>query len=113
MHDLNYFRDHLDLFGEMALNRGIQIAIDGFVRQDLGRRELITETEQMKARRNRVSDEIAHLKKDKKDASSLIAEMKIVSEDIKRRGERITQLDPIHTQLLFSLPNFPPFNPPL
>jgi seryl-tRNA synthetase len=107
MHDLNYFRDHLDLFGEMALNRGIQIAIDGFVCQDLGRRELITETEQMKARRNKVSDEIARLKKDKKDASSLIAEMKAVSEDIKRRDERIAQIDAIQSEFLLSVPNLP------
>jgi seryl-tRNA synthetase len=107
MHDLNHFRDHLDLFGEMALNRGIQIAIDGFVRQDLGRRELITETEQMKARRNKVSDEIARLKKDKKDASSLIAEMKIVSEDIKRRDERIAQIDAKQSEFLLSVPNLP------
>jgi seryl-tRNA synthetase len=107
MHDLNYFRDHLDLFGEMGLKRGIQIAIDSFVRQDLGRRELITETEQIKAHRNKVSDEIARLKKDKKDASSLIAEMKAVSEDIKRRDERITQIDAIQSEFLLSVPNIP------
>jgi len=63
VHDLGYFREHLDVFGQMALNRGIQVDIDGFVRQDLGRRELITETEKLKAHRNKVSDEIARLKK--------------------------------------------------
>jgi seryl-tRNA synthetase len=113
MHDLNYFRDHLDLFGEMALNRGIQIAIDGFVRQDLGRRELITETEQMKARRNKVSDEIARLKREKKDATSLIAEMKTVSEDIKRRDERIAQIDAIQRDFLLSIPNLPHVSVPM
>jgi seryl-tRNA synthetase len=107
MHDLNYFRDHLEVFGEMALKRGIQIAIDGFVRQDIGRRELITETEQLKAHRNKVSDEIARLKKDKKDASTLIAQMKAVSEDIKRRDERIAQIDAIQSEFLMSVPNVP------
>jgi seryl-tRNA synthetase len=107
MHDLSYFREHLDVFGEMALKRGIQINIDGFVRQDLGRRELITETEQLKAHRNKVSDEIARLKKDKKDASSLIAQMKAVSEDIKRRDERIAQVDSIQSEFLLSVPNVP------
>ena len=107
MHDLNYFRDHLDVFGEMALKRGIQIDIDGFVRQDSGRRAFITETEQLKARRNKVSDEIARLKKEKKDASALIAEMKTVSEDIKRRDERITQIDATQSEFLLSVPNVP------
>ena len=107
MHDLNYFRDHLDLFGEMAAKRGIQIAIDGFVRQDIGRRELITETEQLKAHRNKVSDEIARMKKEKKDASLLIAQMKAVSEDIKRRDERIAQIDAIQSEFLLSVPNVP------
>src|SRR5258708_8654214 len=107
MHDLNYFRDHLDVFGEMALKRGIQIDIDGFVRQDSGRRAFITETEQLKARRNKVRDEIARLKKEKKDASALIAEMKTVSEDIKRRDERITQIDATQSEFLLSVPNVP------
>jgi len=107
MHDLSYFREHLDVFGQMALNRGLQIDVDGFVRQDLGRRELITETEKLKAHRNKVSDEIARLKKDKKDASELIAQMKAVSEDIKRRDERITQIDAIQSQFLLSVPNVP------
>ena len=107
MHDLSYFREHLDVFAEMALNRGIQIAIDGFVRQDIGRRELITGTEQLKAHRNKVSDEIARLKKDKKDASALIAQMKDVSEDIKRRDERIAQIDAIQSEFLLSVPNVP------
>src|SRR5258708_38986718 len=61
----------------------------------------------MKARRNKVSDEIARLKKEKKDASSLIAEMKTVSEDIKRRYERITQIDAIQGEFLLSFPNLP------
>jgi seryl-tRNA synthetase len=107
MHDLNYFRDHLDVFNEMAKNRGIQVAIDEFVRQDVGRRELITQTEQLKAYRNKTSDEIARLKKEKRDASSLIAQMKDVSEDIKRRDERIAQIDTIQCEFLFSVPNVP------
>lgn len=107
MHDLNYFREHLDVFGQMALNRGIQIDFDGFVRQDLGRRELITETERLKAHRNKVSDEIARLKREKKDASIFIAQMKAVSEDIKRRDERIAQVDAKQNEFLLSVPNVP------
>ncbi len=37
MHDLNYFRDHLDVFAEMAKKRGIVLDLDAF--RKLDRRE--------------------------------------------------------------------------
>ncbi len=61
MHDLNYFREHLDLFAEMAKNRGATLDLDAFRTLDKERRELITATEQLKAQRNKASDEIARL----------------------------------------------------
>ena len=76
MHDLNYFRDHLDVFAEMAKKRGIALDLEAFRALDKERRELITANEQRKAQRNKASDEIARLKKEKKNAYALIAEMK-------------------------------------
>jgi seryl-tRNA synthetase len=67
MHDLNYFRDHLDVFAAMAKARGAALDLDGFKALDKERRALITETEALKAQRNKASDEIARLKKEKKD----------------------------------------------
>ncbi len=89
MHDLSYFREHLDLFAEMAKKRGAALDLDGFRTLDKERRELITSTEQLKAQRNKASDEIARLKKAKQNADALIAEMKQVSERIKAADERI------------------------
>src|SRR5258708_31440399 len=88
MHDLNYFRDHLDVFAEMAKKRGIALDLDAFRNLDKERRELITATEQLKAQRNKASEEIARLKKEKQNADALIAEMKQVSERIKQSDER-------------------------
>src|SRR5207302_2852811 len=65
MHDLNYFRDHLDVFAEMAKKRGAALDLDAFRKFDKERRELITATEQLKAQRNKASEEIARLKKEK------------------------------------------------
>ncbi len=42
MHDLNYFRDHLDVFAEMAKKRGASLDLDAFRKLDKERRELIT-----------------------------------------------------------------------
>ena len=107
MHDLNYFRDHLDLFAEMAKTRGMTLDLDGFRALDRERRELITATEQLKAQRNKASDEIARLKMEKKNADALIAEMKQVSKRIKQSDERIASLDGRERDLLLTIPNVP------
>ncbi len=107
MHDLNFFREHLDLFVQMARNRGVHVDIEGFRGLDRERRELITSTEQLKARRNKASDEIARLKKEKKNTEALIAEMKQVSEHIKAADERIAQLDETQRQFMLTVPNLP------
>ena len=105
MHDLNYFRDHLEVFAEMAKKRGTPLHLDAFRVLDAQRRELITATEALKAQRNKASDEIARLKKAKENADSLIGEMKAVSERIKEADERIAQLDATQRELLLTIPN--------
>ena len=107
MHDLNYFRDHLEVFAEMAKKRGAALDLDAFRKLDKERRELITATEQLKAQRNKASEEIARLKKEKKNADSIIAEMKQVSERIKQSDERIAELDATQRELLLTIPNIP------
>src|ERR1700674_385643 len=107
MHDLNYFRDHLEAFAEMAKKRNMTLDLEGFRILDKERRELITENEQRKAQRNKASDEIARLKKEKQSADSLIAEMKQVSELIKQADERIAEFDAKQRDFLLIIPNVP------
>jgi seryl-tRNA synthetase len=107
MHDLNYFRDHLEVFAEMAKRRGAALDLEGFRALDKERRELITATEGLKAQRNKASDEIARLKKAKENAELLIGEMKAVSERIKAADERIAALNATQSELLLTIPNVP------
>jgi seryl-tRNA synthetase len=108
MHDLNYFREHLEVFAEMAKRRGgPPLDLEGFRALDKERRELITATEGLKAQRNKASDEIARLKKAKENADGLIGEMKAVSERIKAADERIAALNATQSELLLTIPNVP------
>ena len=107
MHDLNYFRDHLDLFADMAKKRGITLDLDAFRALDKERREVITANEQRKAQRNKASEEIARLKKEKQNADALIEEMKQLSEFIKKSDERVAELDARQRDLLLMIPNVP------
>jgi seryl-tRNA synthetase len=113
MHDLSYFREHLDVFADMAKKRCTTLDLDSFRVFDKERRELITATEQLKAQRNKANDEIARLKKGKQNADSLIAEMKQVSERIKQSDERITRLDAEQRELLLTIPNVPHSSVPI
>ena len=107
MHDLNYFRDHLDVFAQMAKNRGIALDLEGFRALDKERRELITKTEFLKAERNKRNDEIGRRKKSGQDASDILADMKAMSADIKDSDERIAALDTTQRELLLTIPNIP------
>jgi seryl-tRNA synthetase len=107
MHDLAYFREHLDEFVQMAANRGVNIDFDGFRALDQERRERITAVERLKAERNKASEEIARRKKAGEDASALLAEMKRVSEEIKIAGERAEALDARLKDFMLTVPNRP------
>jgi seryl-tRNA synthetase len=108
MHELAYFREHLDdVFAEMAKARKITLDLETFRVMDRERRELITATEGLKARRNKASEEIARLKKEKGDASALLAEMTGVSKQIKEADERIANLDGIQREMMLGIPNVP------
>lgn len=107
MHDLGYFREHLDEFEKMAADRGVSIDFDAFRALDRERRDRITATERLKAERNKASDEIARRKKAKEDASDLLADMKRVSEEIKLSDERIAELDARLAAFMLTVPNRP------
>ncbi len=107
MHDLSYFREHLDVFEQMARHRGIELDLEGFRELDRERRELITAAERLKAERNKASEEIARRKRTGQDAAALIAEMKRVADEIKRDDERIAQLDERLREFMLTVPNLP------
>ena len=107
MHDLNYFRDHLDVFADMAKKRGTALDLDAFRKLDKERRELITETEALRARRNKASEEIGRLKKESLNADVLIAEMKAFAEPIKVKSLRTVELTKEQEDFLLKVPNLP------
>jgi seryl-tRNA synthetase len=95
------------VFADVAKKRNITLDQDGFRGLDKERRELITENEKRKAQRNKASEEIARLKKEKQNADALIAEMKQLSELIKQTDEQVDALGARQRELLLTIPNIP------
>jgi seryl-tRNA synthetase len=107
MHDLTYFREHLDVFADMAKKRGVTLDLDGFRSLDQERRELITEVEALRAKRNAASEEIGRLKKENLNAEAIIAEMKALAEPIKEKSLQGVELTKRQQDFLLTIPNLP------
>jgi len=109
MLDLSFVRDNLPLVEEKLRQRGMDPGevLKDFRAIDTERRQAITETETMKARRNRASEEIAPLKKSGQDATALIAETKELREKIQEREKLVTEYEERLQQLLAGIPNLP------
>lgn len=109
MLDLAFVRDNLPLVEEKLRQRGMNPSeiLGNFLQVDSQRRQLITELETMKARRNRVSEDIAKLKKSGGDANTLIAETKELREKIQAQEKSTEELEAKMRDMLTSLPNLP------
>jgi seryl-tRNA synthetase len=81
--------------------------VDSLLAMDESRRNKIRIAEQLKERRNTVSQEVGRLKKIKKDAEALVTEMRQTSQDIKVLDDEIRQIDEQLLNILLSIPNVP------
>jgi seryl-tRNA synthetase len=85
MLELKFVRSNLEGIKKMIQDRGYDLDISDFERLDRERRERLSVLEALRHRRNKVSDDIAAMKKNGEDASSVISEMKTVSAEIKEK----------------------------
>ncbi len=113
MLDLRFVRENTELLEEALKKRGKDISLDKFKELDGKRRELLYEAEQLKHRRNVVSDKIGQLKREGKDASEIIAEMRDVSNKIKGFDEELKEIEDSFNQILLGIPNIPDDSVPM
>lgn len=108
MLDVKLLRNNYDRVEQALRNRQASVElIAEFPKLDGSRREKLTESDQLKNRRNVVSQEVAKLKKSGGNADELIAEMKAVGDRIKQLDEEVREIDVQLDALLLSIPNVP------
>jgi len=74
---------------------------------DVERRQAITQTETLKAKRNQASEEIARLKKNKQDATAQMEATKQMREQIAELERKSADADARLREILTALPNLP------
>ncbi|HRO67623.1 MAG TPA: serine--tRNA ligase [Pseudobdellovibrionaceae bacterium] len=99
---------YLETYRQSLVNRGSSTdVLDQILELNKRRKELITQAEQAKSKQNKVSGEIAQLKRAQQDASSLIAEMGTLSAQVKEMEASAAKADEEVQGLLMTIPNHP------
>ena len=107
MLDINEIRNNPERIKKALAKRLVDVDFTGFLEWDQKRRTIITESEALKAKKNKVSSEIPVLKKEGRDVSGILAEMKEISEKIKELEEELRKVEEQITSFVAGLPNIP------
>ena len=107
MHDLNWFRTHLDEVAGRLSTRGYKLDVEKLRALDTERRAALTETEQLKAQRNKESVEIGKLRKQGQDTTERQAKMREMGDRSSALDEQAKALDEQFGDLLAGVPNVP------
>lgn len=106
MLDIKLFRNEPDFLREKVTKRGMDVqVVDDILALDEKRRQLISQAEEMKAQRNKVSGEIAQKKRNKENADDVIAEMRKLGDEIKVLDDDLNQIDRDLNDKLSRIPN--------
>jgi len=108
MLDIKRLRNEFDeVNARLSLRGDNDYGLAEVIELDKERRDLLQNVEQMKSRQNVVSKEIPKLKKEGKDASAVLAEMKELSSTIKELDVKVKELDETIKDKLLGIPNTP------
>ncbi len=107
MLDLGFVRGNLEAVEEKLRARGADPAalLGNFRQMDQRRREAITASEQLKARRNELSQQVGILKREGKDATAVMDETRALKEKLDELDQSATALDEQMRLALASIPN--------
>ncbi|HEX6593304.1 MAG TPA: serine--tRNA ligase [Bacillota bacterium] len=108
MLDMKFLRKHFTDVQKKLQHRGEDLSeLEKFGELDEKRRILITEVEQLKAKRNEVSKRIPQLKREQKDVEPVIKEMREVGEKISNLDQQLKKIEEGLHQMMLSIPNIP------
>jgi seryl-tRNA synthetase len=105
MLDVKIIRDQPEIIKDMLAKRHVEFPFDELQDFDKKRRALITEAQELKHKRNVVSEQIAAKKKSGEDASIAINEMKLIADRIGVLDAEIEHAEKRYQELMLMLPN--------
>jgi seryl-tRNA synthetase len=113
MLEIKFVRQNLEEIEKSLANRGETADLITFKDCDTRRKSILLEIENLRHRRNVVSEKIAAIKKNGEDAEDLVIEMREVGGRIKTLDLHLTENEEKINKILFGLPNLPHASVPI
>ncbi|MGD8781064.1 MAG: serine--tRNA ligase [Ignavibacteria bacterium] len=107
MLDIKFIRENPELVKQGIANKNERDTVDEILSLDKEKRANLQKVEELKAKRNKVSQEVGKLKKAGENADQIIAEMKSVSDEIKDLDDKVREIEDKLNDLLMWVPNLP------
>jgi seryl-tRNA synthetase len=107
MLDPKFVLENLESVENRLAARGQRISFAEFVRVSREKKDVLKKTEDLRAIKNKASEEVSRLKKQGRDAAAIIAEMRKVGEEIGALEERLKGFDEELKATLLNIPNIP------
>ena len=107
MLDIKKIRKEPEIVEELLKRRNPELSLDKVLELDKLRREKLVEVENMKAEQNKESKQVPLLKKEGKDVSALLQNMKDLADKVKLLDNDVKEIDLKIEEELLSLPNTP------
>ncbi len=107
MLDPKFVLENVDLVRQKCEQRGFALDLTEFLRLSEAKKQALHKAEDLRARRNKASEQVAQMKRQGQDASALIAETKGVGDEIKALDEELKAYDEKIRLTLLNIPNPP------
>ncbi len=105
MIDLNDLRTRPDAYADAAKKKRINVDVKAFLKLDEERKEVLKDVEDMRGKKNAVSKEVPKMKGTEKETA--IKDMKTLSDELKKKEEKLATLEIEWNRIQLLLPGIP------
>ena len=107
MLDPKLLRENPELIRDALKKRNVDLNLEEIINTDEKRRSRITEIQELKQKRNTLSQEVGNLKRQGEQPEELMAQARALGEAIKEKEEEQRKIESKFNELLSWLPNIP------
>ncbi|MDY6864091.1 MAG: serine--tRNA ligase [Thermodesulfobacteriota bacterium] len=107
MLDRRFVWENIEFIKEVMIKRAMEIDLAPFKKEEKARLDFLKNVETLRYQRNKATEEITILKKNNRDTSKKVSEMKEVSLRIKELEDKLRNKDSRIKNILLNIPNIP------